>query len=204
MRGRERRQSWRLTRRELHQSLARGGRKWVNEVWDAAAGASARLSALSPLTTSLGARLVESYLAQERAGGEEIHRAMRIAIVAGYGTRIVIVDPTEQPSLKPSSFQLKASSDPEQLAGNPTAVSKLLDPVRTIAVDRFESVMTLPGEVWTSYVATATMKLQRQLASKTLTWQELGRDRIDTMLRFGYVLRCLDEALDAEPAPRDI
>jgi hypothetical protein len=203
MRGRERRQSWRLTRRELHKSLARAGRAWINEVWNATAGASARLSSLSPLTSVLGARLVETYLAEERVGGEEIHRAMRIAIVAGYGTRMVIVDPTEQPSLKPSSFQLKASSDVEQIASNPNAVNNLLEQVRTVAVDRFESVMTLPDPVWAAYVATATMKLQRQLATSTLTWRELRRARLESMLRYGYVLRCLDEALDAEPVLRD-
>ena len=56
--------------------------------------------------------------------------------------------------------------------------------------------MTLPQEVWSSYVATAANKLQRQL-QKEITWRELGRDRIERMLRYGYVLRCLDEAIDA-------
>ena len=36
-------------------------------------------------------------------------------------------------------------------------------------------------------------------ASRTLPWYRLGRERIETLLRYGYVLRCIDEALDAEP-----
>src|SRR5438270_298065 len=76
-------------------------------------------------------------------------------------------------------------------------------PRRGIAGERFDSVMTLPPEMWSGYMAVATNKLQRQLTSKTLTWRDLGRDRLETMLRFGYVLRCLDEALDAEPVLRE-
>lgn len=30
------------------------------------------------------------------------------------------------------------------------------------------------------------------------------RERIETMLRYGYVLCCLDEAIDAEPIVRDL
>ncbi len=198
---RERRQSGRLTRRQLKQTLARPGRKWVKEVWRAATRATGDLDRLSPVTTPLGNRLVESYAVAERLDGGEIERALRIATVSGYATRMVVADPTEQPSLRPSAFELGAHPDIERLAGD---VTKLMDPVRTIASERFESVMTLPAEVWSSYVATAAMKLQGQLASgKDLSWQVLSRSRIELMLRYGYVLRCLDEALGAEPAPRD-
>ncbi len=79
----------------------------------------------------------------------------------------------------------------------------MLDPVRAIASERFDSAMTLPAEVWRSYVATAAMKLQGQLAAgKTLTWKEFTRSRIELMLRYGYVLRCLDETLGTEPERR--
>jgi hypothetical protein len=199
-RERERRQSGRLTRRELKQTLSRGGRKWVKEVWQAAARASGEMNRLSPVTTPLGNRLVESYAAAEQLSGGEIQRALRIATVAGYATRMVVAEPTEQPSLPPSAFQLGAHPDPERLADDTT---RLMDPVRTIASERFESVMTLPSEVWTSYVATAAMKLQAQLAAgKELSWQVLSRSRIELMLRYGYVLRCLDEVLGAEPGDR--
>lgn len=199
-RHRERRQSSRLTRRELKQTLSRGGRKWVKEVWQAAARTSGDLDRLSPVTTPLGNRLVESYAAAERLAGGEIQRALRIATVAGYATRVVVAEPTEQPSVRPSAFDLGAHPDLDRLAADP---DRLIEPVRAIASERFESVMTLPAEVWTSYVATAAMKLQGQLASgKTLSWQVLSRSRIELMLRYGYVLRCLDEALGAEPEPR--
>src|SRR6185437_8359866 len=145
---RERRQSGRLTRRELKQTLSRHGRKWVREVWQAAARTSGDMDGLSPVTTPLGNRLVESYVASERLAGGEIMRALRIATVAGYATRVVVAEPTEQPSLRPSAFGLGAHPDVERLAADP---DRLLDPVRAIATDRFESVMTLPPEVWKSY-----------------------------------------------------
>jgi hypothetical protein len=197
---RERRQSGRLTRRELKQTLSRHGRKWVKEVWQAAARTSGDLDGLSPVTTPLGNRLVESYAASERLTGGEIQRALRIATVAGYATRVVVAQPTEQPSVRPSAFGLGARPDVGRLAADP---GRLIDPVRTIARERFDSVMTLPPEVWKSYVATAAMKLQGQLASgKELSWQVLTRSRIEQMLRCGYVLRCLDEAIGAEPELR--
>ena len=197
---RERRQSGRLTRRELKQTLSRHGRKWVRDVWKAASRTAGELDRLSPVTTPLGNRLVETYAASERLEGGEIQRALRIATVAGYATRAAIAEPTEQPSLPPSAVGLGAHPDLERLAADPT---RLLDPVRAIAASRFESVMTLPDEVWTSYVATAAMKLQGQLASgKELSWQVLTRSRIERMLRYGYVMRCLDEALGAEPELR--
>ncbi len=196
---RERRQSPRLTKRELKQALSGAGRKWVKEVWKAAARTSGEMDRLSPVTTPLANRLVESYAATERVAGGEIQRALRIATVAGYASRVVLAEPTEQPRLKPSDFQLSAHPDLDRLAADP---ARLMDPVRAIAADRFNSVMTLPPEVWTSYVATAAMRLQGQATTKTLDWREFGRQRIEQMLRYGYVLRCLDEALGAEPDSR--
>ena len=203
MRGRESRLSWRMTRRELHHLMSRHGRKWVSEVWDAAARTAAELEELSPLTTALGNRLVERYAAADGLAGDDIYRALRSATVVGYASRIVLAEPTEQPSLRRSAFGLGYRSDAESIAGDASAVGKLLDPVHNIASDQFPSVMSLPPEVWTGYVVTATSKLQRQLTSDAISWRDLGRERIETMLRYGYVLRCLDEALDAEPALRD-
>ncbi len=183
--------------------MSRHGRKWVNEVWQAAARTAAELEGLSPLTTPLGRRLVESYGTREHADGPEIQHALRVAVVYGYTTRMVLADSTDQPSLKPSAFNLSAQSDVERLAGDDATPKRLLDPIRTIASERFDSVMTLPPAVWSAHLATATMKLQRRFTSdKTLHWRELGRDRVEKMLRYGYVLRCLDEALDGEPALR--
>ena len=199
MKLRERRQSGRLTKRELRQSLSGSGRKWIKEVWQAASGTSGDLNRLSPVTTPLGNQLVESYGATHGLPGTEIQRALRIATVAGYASRMVLVEPTEQPALHLSAFGLQGRPDLERLAADPTP---LLEPTRTVATERFGEVMTLPPEVWNGYVVTATMKLQAQVATRTLTWRELGRERIEQMLRYGYVLRCLDEALGAEPELR--
>jgi hypothetical protein len=200
MRLRERRQSGRLTKRELRQSLSAAGRKWIKDVWQAAAATSGELNRLSPVTTPLGNRLVETYGEAHRLPGTEIQRALRITTVAGYASRMVLVEPTDQPTLEPSAFELNGRPDLERLAADPTP---LIDPTRTVATERFGSAMTLPPEVWNGYVVTATMKLQAQLGTRTLTWRELGRDRIEQMLRYGYVLRCLDEALGAEPELRE-
>jgi len=179
----ERRQSPRFTRRELRQSLSAGGRKWIKGVWQAAERYSLRLARLSPVTSPVGTRLVDEYMTEHHLEGEEIHRALFLTLVAGYSTRAVVADPTEQPALEPAPPQDDA----------------LDDRVRTIARDQFESLMTLPPEVWTAYVAIATMKQQSRFASPTLPWQRLGRERVETLLRWGYVLRCVDEALDAKP-----
>jgi hypothetical protein len=46
-------------------------------------------------------------------------------------------------------------------------------------------------------------KQQRWLTSHKLPWYMLERDRVERLLRLGYVLRCLDEARHAEPALED-
>jgi len=185
--------------------MTRDGRKWVTEVWDATAGTAADLDSLSPLTTLLGRRLVESYAVREHAEGEDVQQALRVAVACGYASRMVLADPTDQPSLKPSAFGLSDQSDSERLSHDDAAPKRLLDPVRSISSEKFDSVMTLPPEVWSGYVATATMKLQRQFRSNKmkLAWQMLSRERVEKMLRYGYVLRCLDESIDAEPKVRE-
>jgi hypothetical protein len=184
VKARERRQSARLTRRELRQSLSGAGRKWVKQVWNAADAYSLKLARLSPVTSPLGTTLTDEYMNEHNLAGDELHRALFLALVAGYSARAVLAEPTGQPGLK---------------AARPQA-----DRVEAIASGEFESVMTLPPEVWNAYVITATMKLQSRLATRTLTWHQLGRERIETLLRYGYVLRCLDEALGREPVPQDI
>jgi hypothetical protein len=45
----------------------------------------------------------------------------------------------------------------------------------------------------------ATTNLQAGLATRKQPWQILSRERVEMLLRWGYVLRCVDEALKAEP-----
>jgi hypothetical protein len=202
MAQKEKRQSWRKTRRELHVSMSRHGRKWLKNVWRSTAREASELDRFSPLTTVLGRKLVDSYAARTPTDGEAMEKALGVALTYGYAARMVLVDPTDQPSLKPSAFHLSARSDVERLANDAGTPKRLLDPVRTVASERFDTVMTLPPEIWSGLVATATEKLQSRFTSsndKTFTWRELNRELVEKFLRYGYVLRCLDEALDAEP-----
>lgn len=183
-----RRQSPRLTRRQLRQSLRGAARKWVKGVWKAAEHYTVRLSSLSRVTSPLAAELIDDYMAEQNLAGEETRRALFLTVVAGYSTRVVLAKPTEQPRLKPV---------PRQDDG-------LEDRVKTIARDRFDSVMTLPPPVWSGYVATAAMQRQRWLTNHKHSWQLLGRERVELLLRWGYVLRCLDEVFVAEPVVQEI
>jgi hypothetical protein len=172
-------------------------------MWQAAEGILARLTELSPLTTVLGNGSADSYAAAEHLEGDEIRHAFFDVIMAGYASRIVLAKAMEQPDLDLSSLPLDAPVDVARIARDTAAVGELIRSVRTIAMADFDSVMTLPPEVWGGYVAMATMRVQHDLASSTLTWRDLSRERIDQLLRYGYVLRSLDEMLDEEPELRE-
>jgi hypothetical protein len=189
-----------MTEYHLHRRLSADGRAWVKEVWKAAEGLAARLDALGPLTTRVGRKFAERDAAAEQLEGAEVQRAFFVVIKAGYASRTVLAGPTNQPSLALSS--LPAVSPLEAGHDDTASADALIDPSATIAFDDFESVMTLPHEMWDAYVALVTRQLQRGLPSGSVTWRELHRDRIERMLRYGYVLRCLDEATGDEPAAR--
>jgi hypothetical protein len=190
-----RRQTRRRTSLELHRLLSGAGRTWVKEVWDAADRTSAQLPLLSPLAGEVGRHLASSYALAERLEGDEVQDALDAAIRAGYGTRSVVAGPTEQPSLDASRFGLEGTFPPGSVPSDSAEVEELAEAVRGIALDRFEQVMSLPEEVWGGLVAVAAMRLQRRLTTGDLTWRELTRARIEAMLRYGYVLACLDEAV---------
>ena len=40
---------------------------------------------------------------------------------------------------------------------------------------------------------------QQRLKAHDLPWNTLSRERVGTLLSWAYVLRCVDEALEAEP-----
>ncbi|MGP0037096.1 MAG: hypothetical protein ACLP4R_21375 [Solirubrobacteraceae bacterium] len=172
-----------MTRRELRQSLSRGGRKWIKGVWEASERYTVRLTSLSRVTSPLAAKLIDEYMAEQNLAGEETKRALFVTLVTGYSTRAVVAEPTEQPGLR----------------SVPRKDDDLENRVKTIAGDKFDSVMTLPPAVWSGYVATAAMKRQGWLTTHKLPWSVLGRERVETLLRWGYALRCLDEAFSAEP-----
>jgi hypothetical protein len=175
---------------QLKHTLSSDGRAWVNQVW-AAADSLCSKPLVSPTLIELGPRLCERYASAEEVGGQEVLEAFFSVITAGYASRGVLAGPTEQPDLDISSLPLP--SDPEY---DEAAMAE----VATVASGDFESVMTLPREMWAAYVSLATMHLQERLVSSTLTWYQLSAARIEAMLRQGYLLRCLDESLERTPA----
>jgi hypothetical protein len=204
MRGQRRRQTRRRTSFELHRSFSRAGRAWIKDVWQASERVATQLAALSPLTTLLGRSLAKRYATAEQVEGDEIHQAFFVVIIAGYATRTVLASATDQPFLDPSSLPLGAPVDAERIVNDTAATSALIDSVAAVALDDFNSVMTLPPEIWSGYLALATMRLQGEIESSTVTWRDLDKERIERLLRYGYVLRCLDEALDEEPEPLEL
>ena len=186
------RQTWRRTSRELHHLLSRDGRKWVKEVWQPARNLAQRESELSPLANAVSAGIAHTSGASENPDRDE---AWLTVMRTGHATRAVLVGPTEQPSRDRRWFGLPRGLDAEAAADDPAAVRGLTETVGRIATSDFESVMTLPEEVWTAYVVTATGEFQRTLTSRSVSWSELSRETIDELLRCGYVLRCVEEAL---------
>lgn len=169
------------------------------DMWQASERVLKELVALSPLTTVLGTTLAARYAIAEHLEGDEIPQAFFVVIMAGYVARTVLASATDQPTLDPASLPIDAPVNLERIANDTAATGGLIDSAAGVAVDDFESVMTLPAEIWSGYVALATMRLQSDLTSSTVTWQDVGRERIERLLRYGYVLRCLDEGLDEEP-----
>lgn len=183
---------------QLRHTLSSDGRAWVNEVWETVDALCSK-PLVSPTLIKLGARLSESYAAREQLEGEEIREALFAVITRGYASRAVLARSTEQPLLDSSSLLPSATSNLER---DKAATAELIGALETLAGEDFESLMTLPRELWAAYVSLAAMHLQERLVSSTLTWHELSAERIEAMLRHGYVLRCLDESLEREPAVR--
>ena len=177
---------------QLKRTLSSEGRAWVNEVWQAVDGLCSK-PLVSPTLIKLGPRLSERYAIAEGLEGTEIQDAFFAVITAGYASRAVVARPTKQPALNVVSLPISSLPDLEH---DDAAIAELIGPLESVAGDDFESVMTLPGELWSAYVSLAAMHLQQRLGSSTLTWHELSAGRIEAMLRQGYVLRCVDEAVD--------
>jgi len=177
--------------------LSRAGRKWLDEVWQAATETAARTPPLSPLPGAVGAEIAEA-----TGGSTELHDARYVVIRTGYATRIVLAEPTEQPAADPAWFGLPGRAGVDLASTDPAVVREMVDGVRRLASAGFDSAMTLPEDVWTAYLITATREFQKTLAGDVVSWRELGRETVDELLRCGYVIRCLEEAL--EPAPRSL
>jgi hypothetical protein len=177
------------------------------DAWQAAQGIFTQLSLLSPATNVLGLAFAKSFAATEQLDAEEIEHAFFVVMMAGYATRTVFAETVGQPSIDPDALPISkpedGTFDSEAIAGDGEAVRALADPVGALAFTEFGRVMTLPPDVWAGYVSMATLQLQANVASSTLPWKQFEKERIEGMLRYGYVLRCLDEVLGAEPVLRE-
>jgi hypothetical protein len=174
---------------QLKHTLSRDGRAWVTQVWNAVDGLCSK-PLTSPTLIELGPRLSDRYAAAQKVEGQEVREAFFSVITAGYASRAVLAGPNEQPDLDISSLPLPSNGQYEEAA---------MAEVQSVANDDFTSVMTLPRQVWAAYVSLAAMHLQERLVSSTLTWERLSAERIEAMLRHGYLLRCLDESLERRP-----
>lgn len=171
---------------QLRRTLTSDGRAWVKDVWEAADSLCSK-PVTSPTLIKLAPRLCDRYAAVENLDGQEVREALFSVLTAGYASRAVLAGPTEQPDLDISSLPLPSDQRYDEAA---------IGAVTSIASDDFETVMTLPQEMWAAYVSLAAMHLQQRLVSSALTWVQLSAERIEAMLRHGYVLRCLDESLE--------
>jgi hypothetical protein len=201
-----RRQTLRRTRSELHRSLDETDREVVMESWSATERVFRELRSLSPLTTLLGRAFAAGYAESKRLRGEGVPLTFFAVMLAGYATRSLFVDIIGQPLLDPHTPPLDQlvgrDYDYEDPDTNVAAIELLRDPVFQLVFADFGTVMTLSPELWAGYISLATMQLQANLKSRAVPARYLDRECIEGMLRYGYVLRCVDEALGAEPDPR--
>jgi hypothetical protein len=112
---------------------------------------------------------------------------------------VALSDTAEQSAVEPTWFGLSQPDAAEPAARDSAAVGAFADTVRRLAQSEFASAMKLPEQVWAAYVVTATREYQRTLANGSVSWQDLSSETIDELLRCGYLLRCLDEALTSSP-----
>jgi hypothetical protein len=178
---------------QLHRALSSEGRKWVREVWQATQDVRGQHSLLGPVATALETSIADAYAASEGLEGQELSEALRSVMRIGYAARTVLGSAMDQLSLDWAALGLDLPTRPPLDAGEQSAAGDLVISVERIANQDFHTVMTLPEDVWAAYVALATREVQRTVASGSISWRDLGFERVEGLLRHGYVLRCLDE-----------
>jgi hypothetical protein len=197
------RQSLRKTRAELHRSLSVDEREFVMDWLVAAENIFTQITLLSPMTTLLGLTFAESMT--EQPGFEAADAtSMFVVMIAGYGSRAALGAFETPPALAREMLPFEAAKDPawdmSQVSQDKASILRsLAKPVGSLAFSDFASVMALPAELWAGYVSLATMQLQRNLRRHTRDWRSYDLERVDGLMRYGYVLRCIDEAYGGEP-----
>jgi hypothetical protein len=94
-------------------------------------------------------------------------------------------------------------SDPEMLNADEEdveALQSVFEYVTVIADSRFDEVVSVNPSVWDACVALATYQLQKHAQETRLVrnGRTLSALMVESLLRFGFVARCLDEALGIE------
>jgi hypothetical protein len=203
-----RRHSLRKARRQLHTLLDSEGRELVMDWWSEAEERFTTHSGdPSWLTDFLANAYVFSELGEEPTGPE----AYLMAIRAGYSLRTLLPGyaapaPMDVSMIDAAALSTVASRPREN--GIPAlepddadvlvALSYLV--IETVQ-ERFGEVASVGPDFWDAVVSLATYKLQSNIQSLGLgKASAFDADTVDAFLRYGFVLRCLDEALGIEPS----
>lgn len=171
------------------------------EVWETAAAVANKEPSLSPLAGAVAHGLAAGG-ATDR-GTDEARRARFAVIRIGHATRSVLSGPTDQPAPDERLFALPVEPTIGLDATDADLVGHLVETLERLSRTAFDSAMSLPMDVWAAYVVLATRELQKTLGGPGLEWRQLSRERVDELLRCGYLLHCLEETLVRQPASQD-
>lgn len=181
---------------------SRGDLRAATSMVDAAQGTWANLTAPSPLATAL-------LMACTTALGIEADSpSLGIAAVAtlfGYSARLsrpAATLPIEA-ELRIGT-QLVAAGPNRNRELDPSELGPLLGLAATLADDRHRilQLADVNESVWEAFSAMATMQVRERVANDGVPTRLIPSDRaLEKLLRFGYVLRLIDEVADAR-SPR--
>jgi hypothetical protein len=114
--------------------------------------------------------------------------------------------PLDVSSIDPESVATLAALPRDEeigtLADTQEADEALLLPIVTLVSDtagqapRFTEVASVEPALWNACIEVAVLHMQDQLTASRIIRRrrDIGRDVVEIFLRFGFVLRCLDEA----------
>jgi hypothetical protein len=68
--------------------------------------------------------------------------------------------------------------------------------------DRFEAALGFARAIWTALASIAASRLHANMKSQRIgRIEDLPAENIEGLMRLGFMLRCVDEAISAEPRP---
>ena len=211
-----RRRSLLKTRRQLHANVDEYGREAVMDWWTEAERRFTTDEDSSPLA---GYLMFAMALALDADSVAKVPlAAYLIGMRAGYSLRACIdtvvlpLDVVVPESLDVSLFDtariLAVAGGPVYTESEILSVNEVdrevLQPVfeylTAVADSRFEDVASVDVPFWNACVALATYQLQKNAQETDLvrSGRRLNEITVESVLRFGFVVRCLDEALGIE------